>query len=109
LARGGHLDDADVQHRAAGPLRLGDRVETDLEAWNVGVEVGEPEVVAPLGQFEAEHVGVEPDRAIEIAHAQLNQQFRAIPDITDAAGWLKSDHRAGRHEHHGEFHHACLR
>jgi hypothetical protein len=38
--------------------------------------VGEFQVVAAFGQLEAEHVGVEPDRAIEIADTQLDQQLR---------------------------------
>ena len=65
------------------PLPFGDGVfvEADLQAGHVGVDVRELQVVAALGQREAERPGIERDRAIEIGDANLNEQPGPIPDL----------------------------
>ena len=66
--------DAEVQNRPLKPRnRARDLIEAELEPGHVRGEVGEL-VVAAFPDLEAEHLFVEPDRAAQVGHHQLQRR-----------------------------------
>jgi hypothetical protein len=100
-ARGAHVLDADVQNDRPAAFRRGSVAESDLETGNVRCDVGELQIVPPLGEREAEYLRVEGHRPVHVGHANLDEELGAVPDGRGSAVLTAGRCHGSHDEPHG--------